>query len=129
MICTDFDVHVASKFTSRGICSEVFVKERLLENSDLEGVALCWLPLCRFAIFQCRSVLLYHDQSAKADQSTVGQSRPVDVIGSEYQLATLLRPAVGVAGTARPAGPTEGTRFVGFVSSTFSWMVQVGHSE
>ena len=33
----DFDGRIASSFISRGVCDDVFVKERLLTESDLAG--------------------------------------------------------------------------------------------
>ena len=122
MICTDFDMHVASKFTSRGICSEVFAKERLLKNSDLEGVALCWLPLCRFAISSA-SALWHHDQSAKADQSTLAkadQSKSLAVTSNLLHCSGLQSESLGLLDLLVLL---KARRFVGFVSSTFSWMV------
>ena len=35
----DFDERIASRFTSKGVCSGVAVKERLLPDSDLAGAA------------------------------------------------------------------------------------------
>jgi hypothetical protein len=36
-LTADFDRHIASNLTSRGVCGDVFTKERLLTDGDLAG--------------------------------------------------------------------------------------------
>ena len=76
--------------------------------------------------FQCLSAL-HHDQSSKADQSTLAkadQSKSLAVTSNLLHCSGLQSESLGLLDLLVLL---KARRFVGFVSSTFSWMVQVGH--